>query len=56
MVEHHAVGGVVGILGTTLIGERLFTVGMIHSRAFLCGKVKLGDKVASRKDIFKSII
>jgi hypothetical protein len=50
------VGGVVGILGTTLIGERLFTVGIIHGRALLCAHVKLGDGVASWKDIFRSII
>ncbi len=43
MVEHHVMGGVVGILGMTLIGERLFTVGIIHGRVFICGKVKLGD-------------
>ncbi len=35
------VGGVVGILGTTLIGERF-----IHSRNYSLEGVKLGDGVA----------
>jgi hypothetical protein len=43
LVEHHVVGGIVGIFCTTLIVNRVFTVGIIHGRACLCGEVNLGD-------------